>query len=278
MCPDSSADVSRQVLILRGRKALESYLAGYPSTRTITAGMALLDAAAWKKEAPDADEAAWSIATRWDLPILPALDFEPDPDAMSQLTSDTVRRLRAIPLIIRNRLIAVALEDAGDSKVIEELNFLTAHRVVPVVVTANVIREGIARHYDRIEDASIAVELGLDLKADSAETSEREAKRLAEEQPVVRLVANMIAEAVKRRASDIHLRPGEQGTEILYRIDGEMVAVRHVEIAMAWDRSILRTRDRHAAEHDRQLIARQLCALLAELAAKASDRREVDER
>jgi type IV pilus assembly protein PilB len=232
MCPDSRPDAGKKVLVLRGRKALESYLSSYPSNRAITTGMALLDADAWKRETPDADEAAWSIASQWDMPILPILDFEPDPDAMSQLTSDAVHKLRAIPLIVHNRLIAVALENAGDGKVIEELNFLTAHRVVPVVASAQVIRDGIARHYDRIEDASIAVELGLDLKADSAETTEREAQRLAEEQPVVRLVANMITEAVKRRASDIHLRPGEQGTEILYRIDGEMVPVRRLMHAL----------------------------------------------
>ena len=232
MCPDSKSDASKQVLVLRGRKALESYLSSYPPTRNEMAGMILLNADAWKKEAPDADDAAWSMANRWDLPLLPALDFEPAPDAMAQLTSDAVHRLRAIPLIVRNTLIAVALEDAGDEKVIEELNFLTAHRVVPLVAPAHVIREGIAKHYDRIEDASIAVELGLDLKAESVETSAHEAMRLAEERPVVRLVADLIAQAVRRRASDIHLRPGEQGTDILYRIDGEMVPVRRLMHAL----------------------------------------------
>jgi len=231
MSPDSKTNAGKQVLVLHGRKALESYLSNYPSIR-IQPGLALLDADAWAKESPDADETAWKTAMQWDLPILPALDFEPDRDAMSQLNSDAVRRLRAIPLLIRNRLIAVALEDAGDDKAIEELNFLTAHRVVPLVASAQVIREGIANHYDHIEDASIAVELGLDLKADSIETSEHEAKRLAEEQPVVRLVANMIAGAVQRRASDIHLRPGEKGADVLYRIDGEMVPVRRLMRAL----------------------------------------------
>ncbi len=232
MSPDSNSDAREQVLVLRGRHAVERYLAIHPSTNANGTGFARLDAAAWLKESADADEATWSVATRWDLPIVAVLDFDPDADAMSQLTPETVRRLRAIPLIIRNGLIAVAMEDAGDGNVIEELNFLTAHRVVPIAATATVIRDGIARYYDRIEDAHIASELGLDPKADGFEPSEHEVERLARERPVVRLVADLIAIAIERRASDIHIRPGEQGAEILYRIDGEMVPVRHLMHAL----------------------------------------------
>lgn len=232
MCPDSHVDSREQVIVLRGRHAVERYLATYPSKQPNAAGIVRLDAAAWLKESADADDATWSIARKWDLPVLPALDFDPDPDAMSQITPETVRRLRAIPLIIRHGFMAVALGDAGDNKIIEELNFLSAHRVVPIAATAHVIREGIAHFYDHIEDAAIASELGLDPAAEGGETTEHEAERLARERPVVRLVADMIAAAVQRRASDIHLRPGEQGADILYRIDGEMVPVRRLMHAL----------------------------------------------
>ena len=53
-------------------------------------------------------------------------------------------------------------------------------------------------------------------------------ERLSKEKPVVRIVTEMIAGAVHRRASDIHLRPGAHGADILYRIDDEMVPVRHL--------------------------------------------------
>lgn len=62
--------------------------------------------------------------------------------------------------------------------------------------------------------------------------SEQEALRLAREQPVVQLVHGLIAEAVDRRASDIHLRPGERGADLLYRIDDELVPVRRLMRAL----------------------------------------------
>jgi type IV pilus assembly protein PilB len=232
MCPDSKADRHENILVLRGRHALERYLATYPSMEPASAELVRLDAAAWLKESTDADEVTWSLAKRWDLPVMAALDFEPDPDAISQITPEAARRLRAIPLIVHKGLIAVALEDASDSKVVDELDFLSAHRVVPIVATSHMIREGIARYYDLTEDVATARLLGLDPRGERIETSEREAERLAREQPVVRLVTDLISTAVQRRASDIHLRPGEHGTDILYRIDDEMVPVRSLMQAL----------------------------------------------
>ena len=227
MCPDSKAG-SDQILVLRGRHAVEDYLNHYPAPPPATAESLRMDAATWLKESINANDSAWSIACQWQLPALSALDFDPEPLAIAQLRPEVARRLRAIPLLIRKGLMAVALEDAGNSDVLDELNFLSAHRVVPIVATAHAIREGIAHNYDRDEDDTIVRQLGLDPRSERDETSAQEAERMAREQPVIRLVANLIGDAVARRASDIHVRPGEKGAEILYRIDDEMVPVRQL--------------------------------------------------
>ncbi|MEO8459716.1 MAG: GspE/PulE family protein [Dokdonella sp.] len=51
-------------------------------------------------------------------------------------------------------------------------------------------------------------------------------ERLAHQQPVVRLVNNILAEAIRRRASDIHIRPGGHLVTLIFRIDGDMTQVR----------------------------------------------------
>src|SRR5690606_41158176 len=68
----------------------------------------------------------------------------------------------------------------------------------------------------RVEDADTARLLGLDPGGAVVETSEQEAQRLSREKPVVRMVHGLIADAVARRASDIHLRPGVAGTDVPY--------------------------------------------------------------
>jgi type IV pilus assembly protein PilB len=79
----------------------------------------------------------------------------------------------------------------------------------------------------------MARQLGLDTSIMDAQTpSEPEANRLALEIPVVSMVHTLIADAVARRASDIHLRPGEDATDVLYRIDDELVPVRRLARAL----------------------------------------------
>jgi type IV pilus assembly protein PilB len=232
MPADSKPDGPEKILVLRGRQAVENYLANFPKPMPDSTCSIWLDKDAWLKESPDADEATWTIARGHELAALSAMDFDPDVDAASEIAPDVVRRLRAIPLEVRNGHIAVAMEDAGDRKAIEELNFICTHRVVPIAATAKAIREGIAHHYDRPEDYAIANDLGIDPHEARAELAGNEAERLGREQPVVRLVDDMISDAVRRRASDIHIRPGALCTEVLYRIDGAMVPVRRLMQAL----------------------------------------------
>jgi len=233
MSPDSKVRDRDRILVLRNRTALAHYLAAYPAAAKTDREAAWVDAAGWSKESATADEATWNIALRLDLPVLSALEFDPDPAAIAQLNPEAARRLRAIPLMIDKGRVAVALENVGDHETVDQLNFLLSkHLVIPVAASPHLIREGIAKYYDRTEDMAIARQLGLDPHAEGVVTSDREVERLSKEQPVVRLVAELIASAVQRRASDIHVRPGEHGADILYRIDDEMVPVRRLMHAL----------------------------------------------
>ena len=228
MSADSPGSQNDRIQVLRDRDALARYLAAQSSAARSRDEGVFVTASDWPTESPDADDATWETAHRLGIPALRALDFDPDPETIHQLTPEAARRLRAIPLMLDRGRLAVALESAGDRDVLDQLDFLCRQRVVPIAATAHLIREGIARFYDRTEDLAITRQLGLDPHAEFVETSLGEAERLSREQPVVRLVADLIANAVQRRASDIHLRPGATGADILYRIDDEMVPVRRL--------------------------------------------------
>jgi type IV pilus assembly protein PilB len=117
------------------------------------------------------------------------------------------------------------MEKPDNEDALTTLNFLFNERVMPVVVTSRDMREAIARLYDRQEDLLVSRQLGLDPNIQSVH-SESDIEKLSREKPIVRIVGDLIAEAVSRRASDIHLRPGQHGLEALFRIDDELVSVR----------------------------------------------------
>jgi type IV pilus assembly protein PilB len=216
-------------LLIADEAALENYLGNYPrdSFCALRTGDSV-DLAAWQALGDDAGERPFNSARRLGLPLVRMTALKPDPAAVALITPQLARQWRVVPLQTHKGMVAVAMEDPGESNVQAMLDFLSRDRIVPMVATPRDISDGIARYYDRLEDQSVLRELGLDPGSTGAETSEQESQRLAKERPVVRIVATLIADAVERRASDIHLRPGEHGTDVLYRIDDELVPVRRL--------------------------------------------------
>lgn len=211
-----------RALILRSMGAIRTYLEHYPNPPSVVDGVAWLDREHWLHDGDDADEARFDLAVRLGYPIVRLRAFD-DHGAADCLTPERARQLRAVPLTKARGLVGVALEDTQNTSTLEQLNFLLSDRVVPLLATPHSMREAIAHFYDHDQDVAIARQLGLD---PNLSNSEREMERLAREKPVVGLVTDLITEAVARRASDIHIRPGEQGADVLYRIDDELVPVR----------------------------------------------------
>jgi len=187
-----------------------------------------LSLAQWLALGDDCTESHYEQAASLGVPLARLSGLEPDAAATTLIRPEVARRLRAVPLLVRGGSVAVAMEDPGNAEALSTLDFLSRQRVQAVLATGRDIREAIARHYDQVEDRDIARQLGVDPTGTIVETTEQEAQRLSREKPVVRIVHGLIAEAVARRASDIHLRPGEHGTDVLYRIDDEMVPVRRI--------------------------------------------------
>jgi type IV pilus assembly protein PilB len=167
------------------------------------------------------------VAVRLGLPVVDLAALAPAAQAVGTIPAPLARRLGVLPLAADAHYLCVALSEPADMEVMNTLEFLASRRIVPVLATADSIAHALSANYDRVEDEALVRSLGLRANAEGdAESAAREAERLAGERPVVKLVGDMIAEAVRRRASDIHLRPGQHDLELLYRIDGELVPVR----------------------------------------------------
>jgi type IV pilus assembly protein PilB len=174
-----------------------------------------------------------AYALRLGVPIVDLDALPLDPSLPDHLPSQLARQYRAVPLLEHRGVLVLAMENPADPRARAVLDFLSTKHVLPLLATPHGIRNAIARLYDQVEDADMARALGLGLVSGPQETSPQEAERLALERPVVKTVHDIIAEGVRRRASDIHLRPREHDVELLYRIDDEMVPVRRFLRALA---------------------------------------------
>lgn len=135
--------------------------------------------------------------------------------AISQIIPESMaRRHLAIPIQKKGNKLVVAMADPLDYFAIEELRMSTGFQIEPAISSKDELQRMIARHYGMQDTMSEMLE-NLSNQEEIHETEITD-----EDSPIVRLVNQMIGQAVQLRASDIHVDPSEKEVSIRYRIDG----------------------------------------------------------
>lgn len=132
------------------------------------------------------------------------------------------KRFKAVPLFKIGSSLTVAMTDPKDIIALDELRKVSKMDTIePVLAT----EKGIQRIFDSYYGVAGSIDeivklLDKDLGGDTVVARKDMLKEAAEEAPVIKLVNVMILEAVKDRASDIHIEPEEEILRVRYRIDG----------------------------------------------------------
>ena len=166
-----------------------------------------------------------SIASRLGLPFLDEInDSQVDTALLAQLPLTFARNNLLLPLHENDGKILVATGNPANLLALDELRGILSMPVQAVAVPPDTVLEAVNRLYSRLSSSAqdVVEELeGEDLSTIATEFNEpRDLLDLAEEAPVIRLLNSILFQAVKERASDIHIEPYEREMEVRFRIDG----------------------------------------------------------
>ncbi|MFQ5347791.1 MAG: GspE/PulE family protein [Rhodothalassiaceae bacterium] len=162
---------------------------------------------------------AEALSAVYGLPLVVPADYPEVPLFEAELSPRFLREVHALPLDADAEGIDLAMVDPGDAYVRDAVQLATGRTVRPRIAIPTEIEQAFDRLYGGAAAEPVAeeTELGSD---EGLETDIERLRDLASEAPVVRLVNRMIAAAIERRASDIHLEPFENRLRLRYRIDG----------------------------------------------------------
>jgi type IV pilus assembly protein PilB len=157
-------------------------------------------------------------------------EFDIDEDVVKLVPKDVCQRHGLIPVSRAGSSLIVAMSDPSNLHAVDDIKFLTGYNVEPVVAPITAIEKAIARYYtapERNEEVDYdSIMEGFDenqIDFDSIEAEESsvlDLERASEDAPVVRLCNAVLLNAIKKRASDIHIEPYEKQMRVRYRIDG----------------------------------------------------------
>jgi len=158
------------------------------------------------------------------------LDTYPiDPMVVDLLPRSVARKHQVLPLGREDSIIKVAITDPMDFEALDNLRFILNSEITPLLASTEAVRRAIDRFYEATVET---VDNLLTEFTDEEEEGTGDSSRTFDltpgeddDAPVIRLVRLIISEAVKSRASDIHIEPLENRLRIRYRVDGDCIEV-----------------------------------------------------
>jgi type II secretory ATPase GspE/PulE/Tfp pilus assembly ATPase PilB-like protein len=165
-----------------------------------------------------------SVESRTPLVQLEGVD--PEPDTLEKVSPGFAYRNKVIPIDLNGDDFTVAMADALDVVLIDEIELITNCRVIPVLADEADIDEAIVRLYGRTAESLLSA--GIKGPVGATSTLERETiddfgideKDLSQDPTVIHAVDQMIIDAVRMGASDIHIEPYPTQLKVRFRVDG----------------------------------------------------------
>ncbi len=225
----SSQRYLTDVIVAMGLASRQQVDDALSSSRTsgTTPERVLLDSGALSQEA-----LARALAERYGLDYLDLGVFSVDMSAANLVSTTVAKRYQAVPVALADkRTLLVAMADPSNVLAVDDIAIMTGYEIRVAVAPSDDIAALISR-LDRLEDVVGESAAG----SEEAEEDTGEVVALHEvshDAPVIKLVNQLVAQAVERGASDLHLSPEGRELRVRFRIDGVLQDVTTVQRRMA---------------------------------------------
>jgi type IV pilus assembly protein PilB len=167
------------------------------------------------------------LGRQFNIPVVELSKYEINPEVVRLLPEEMVQKHLALPINRVGAKLIVAVADPSNVGIQDAIGFKTGYSVELVLASETDIASAINRFFDRtLEFKDIISELDEELEVVREEEVDiTELERGVDDAPVVKLVNFILTDAIKRRASDIHIEPYEKEFRVRFRVDGVLYEV-----------------------------------------------------
>ncbi len=175
------------------------------------------------------DELASFLSKQYGVPSINLEEFDIDPAILRLIPPDVAQKYQVIPVNRAGATLIVAMSDPSNIFAIDDIKFMTGYNIEVVVAPDAAIKAAIDQYYDQSATLADVMEdlddIDLEVVEEDDKFDVRELEKATEDAPVVKLVNLILTDAIKKKASDIHIEPYETAFRVRYRIDGVLYEV-----------------------------------------------------
>ena len=170
------------------------------------------------------EDLAAFLSRQYGVPSINLAEFEIDANVIKLVSNEIAQKYQLIPVNRAGSTLIVAMADPSNIFAIDDIKFMTGYNVEVVVAAEASIKQAIDKYYDQsasFDDVMGNLEdIDLEVVDDDEQVDIGALEKATEDAPVVKLVNLILTDAIKKRASDIHIEPYEKSFRVRYRIDG----------------------------------------------------------
>ena len=169
------------------------------------------------------EQVAEVLASEFNMTVASFENLQVSEKELEVLPFELAKRYKAFPLEVDDNEIVLAMADPLNIDAIDGISHVINRSVIVQVGPAKAIEKAIEQNYgsdykEGVDD--IFSDLELDNLSSAGVLDEKKSDDEEEDAPIIRYVQLVIGDALKRRASDIHMEPLEKRFRVRYRIDG----------------------------------------------------------
>ncbi len=174
-------------------------------------------------ELADEEAVTRALATQFNMEFVELDSDAVDQESLKLLSEEIIRRHNVVPLGRENGRLKVVITDPLDLETMDVLRFRLNTELTPVLAPPGRMKDFIEKFVNPMTDEMSKTMASIDHDAPEMEAGDGMSGTLDADEtdaPIIRLINLMIGEAVRSRASDIHIEPMANRVRVRYRIDG----------------------------------------------------------
>jgi type IV pilus assembly protein PilB len=163
------------------------------------------------------------LAKQFGIEKIELIPGETEESVLSLVPPQLTQKHQLVPTKLTGSTLTVAMADPTDLVAINEIKFITGYGVRVVLASPTAIKKTLEHRFGGISYDDVLKKFGdgdMEVILEQDDVNLQELQQATMEAPVVTLVNAILADAAKRRASDIHIEPYERLFRVRFRIDG----------------------------------------------------------
>ncbi len=168
------------------------------------------------------------LSKQYSLPIIKLEDQNVSAEIIALIPQNIANKHLVIPVELKGNSLTVAMVDPSNIVAVNDIRFLTGHDIRVALVHESDLRF----HLEKFYESGVSLDsIMSDIEGDNVSLVKEEEvdvdalEKATEDAPVVKLVNAILTDAVKKRASDIHVEPYEKIFRVRFRIDGVLYEI-----------------------------------------------------